>query len=114
MFFLKWPLWVLQYMICSLKDKVHKFFYIKRIVGKLWMLPQSWVVALILRKDFVLPSPSDVVDTSQPSQVQVTTFISTVVQFKHRSPVWKEKQMGKTSSMHSNKYVCVMRDSQLI
>ena len=33
-------------MVCSLKDKVHKFFYIKRVVGKLWMFPQSWVVAL--------------------------------------------------------------------
>ena len=34
---------------------------------------------LILRKDFVLPSPSDVVDTSQPGQVQVTAFVPTVV-----------------------------------
>ena len=34
---------------------------------------------LILRKDFALPSPSDVVDASQPGQVQVTAFISTVV-----------------------------------
>lgn len=42
---------------------------------------------LILRKDFVLPSPSDVVDTSQPSQVQVTTFISTVVPKDTRASV---------------------------
>lgn len=42
---------------------------------------------LILRKDFVLPSPSDVVDTSQPSQVQVTTFISTVVPKDTRTSV---------------------------
>lgn len=46
MFFLKWPLRVLQYVVCSLKDKVHKFVYIKRVVGKLRMFPQSWVVAL--------------------------------------------------------------------
>lgn len=45
-FLLKWPLWVLQYMFGSLKDKVHEFFYIKRVVGKLRVFPQSWMVPL--------------------------------------------------------------------
>lgn len=46
MFLLKWPLWMSQNMLCSLKDKVHELFYIKRVIGKLRVLSQRWMVPL--------------------------------------------------------------------
>lgn len=46
MFLLKWPLWMSQNMLCSLKDKVHEFFYIKRVIGKLRVFSQRWMVPL--------------------------------------------------------------------
>lgn len=46
MFLLKWPLWMSQNVLCSLKDKVHELFYIKRVIGELRMLSQRWMVPL--------------------------------------------------------------------
>lgn len=46
MLLLKWPLWMSQNVLCSLKDKVHELFYIKRVIGKLWMFSQRWMVPL--------------------------------------------------------------------
>lgn len=100
------------------------------------MWPTVRMMAFVLWLQFTEILPCLIVNTAKTSQVGVTVLVTAVIprgkintvlcvigfllasflclQLEHGGPVWKKQRVGKSSSVHSNKYISVLNDLQLL